>query len=293
MSELRGKRLRRHREIIAYVTSHPPENPWRRHAAFHEMFAGAMSRAAALGFGMKEFDLVTDGMTGERMKSILIARGIRGVLIAPLPDEHTVIDMDLRPFAAVALGVSLQSPPLERVSNDHYQSMRLAFHRCVELGFRRIGFFVGKAFSERLENRWLGAYVGEQALLPASRRLRPLILESVVIKDREPVIAAWVKRERPDVVIAPLGGAAHAEYKAHIDTLPDSPAIVDLAVPQGRAGFAGILQDNTHLGEIGVERVVSRLHQNDFGPLSRIQNILMHGAWVDNASLAERAAGLG
>lgn len=289
MSQLRGQRFRRKHEIIAYLTSHPPENPWRKHAAFNEMNAGARSSAAELGFVLQEFDLKTPGMNGERMKSILVARGIRAVLIAPLPDDQATVDMDLTRFAAVALGVSLQSPPLERVSNDHYQSMRLAFQKCRELGYQRVGFMVGKSFSERLENRWLGAYLGEQAGLPAGRRLRPLLLTSVLPKDRNPVIEAWHRRERPDVVLSPLG-AAQAEYKAHFDRLPSRPGVVNLTRAAGAGGCAGILQDSARLGEIGVERVVSRLQHNDFGPLYRIQNSFLHGEWIDDASLPPRVA---
>jgi hypothetical protein len=218
------------------------------------------------------------------MKSILVARGIRAVLIAPLPDDQTTVDMDLTRFAAVALGVSLQSPPLERVSNDHYQSMRLAFQKCREFGYQRVGFILGKSFSERLENRWLGAYLGEQAGMAPRRRLRPLLLDSVIPRDRNPVIKAWHQAQRPDVVIAPLG-SAQAEYDAYFSTLSDRPRLVNLTRPAGAGGCAGILQDAARLGEIGIERVVSRLQHNDFGPLYRIQNSLLHGEWIDDPSL--------
>lgn len=284
MSQLRGQRFRRKHEIIAYLTSHPPENPWRKHAAFNEMNAGARSSAAGLGFVLQEFNLKTPGMSGERMKSILVARGIRAVLIAPLPDDQTTVDMDFSRLAAVALGVSLQSPAFERVSNDHYQSMRIAFQKCQELGYRRIGFMIGKSFSERLENRWLGAYLAEQAAVVPNRRLRTLLLNSVAPKDRNPVIEAWHQTQRPDVVISPLG-SAQTEYDEHFATLPGRPRLVNLTRPAGAGGCAGILQDAARLGEIGIERVVSRLQHNDFGPLYRIQNSLLHGEWIDDASL--------
>lgn len=284
MSQLRGQRAGKDREVIAYLTSHPKTNPWRRHAAFNEMFAGATSRAAQLGFVLQEFDLESDGMTSERMRGILLARGIRGLLVAPLPDERASIDMDISSFAAATLGLSLQSPPLERVSNDHHQSMQLAFQKCVQLGYRRIGFFIGKVFSEHLENRWLAAYMGEQALLPTRHRLRPLLLESVRREDRQPVLESWNLRERPSVVLAALG-AAQEEYRAHWATLPGNVKVVNLTRPVGLTGCAGIMQDTARMGAIGIERVVSRLHNNDFGPLPRIQNTLLHGVWADDPSL--------
>lgn len=111
-----------------------------------------------------------------------------------------------------------------------------------------------------------------------------MVLTSVLPKERNPVIEAWLRKERPDVVISPLG-AAQAEYKAHFETLPDRPALVNLTRAAGASGCAGILQDAGRLGEIGIERVASRLQHNDFGPLYRIQNSLLHGEWIGDASL--------
>ncbi len=82
--------------------------------------------------------------------------------------------------------------------------MGLAFQKCLaRLSARRV--YDREKFSERLENRWLGAYLGEQADVPAGRRLRPLILASVLPKDRNPIIESWHQRERSDVVLSPLG----------------------------------------------------------------------------------------
>jgi DNA-binding LacI/PurR family transcriptional regulator len=42
---------------IAFLTSHPPENPWRRQVIYRSMFAGALASATELGYRLEEFNL--------------------------------------------------------------------------------------------------------------------------------------------------------------------------------------------------------------------------------------------
>jgi LacI family transcriptional regulator len=70
MTELRGKRSEKQHEIIAYVTTYPADNPWRRYPSLREMFAGAQARAAKLGFAAQEFDLGAADMDGRLFRWI-------------------------------------------------------------------------------------------------------------------------------------------------------------------------------------------------------------------------------
>lgn len=288
MIQLRSQRPHDSHEVIAYVTSHFAANPWRRHSALTEMFEGAAAKAKELGFGLEEFERTAPGMSPHRLKEILLARGIRGIVLAPLPDGMDHIDLDLSKFATVALGVSLQSPSLERIANDHFQSFRVVFQECARLGYQRIGFVVGQDFSERLEGRWLGAYLYGQHDLKPSRRLRPLLLKQLHVQLCAPEVEAWCRRERPDVIVSPLGAAQNAWLKEW-RSLPGSPGVVNLTLPRESGECAGILQDAFKLGQIAVERMVARLQHNDIGPLPRTQNTMLHGSWANGASLPPRA----
>lgn len=283
MTELRGKRSRKQHEVIAYVTAYPGHNPWRRYASLVEMFAGAQAKASALGFEIQEFDVESPDMNGARLKKILRTRGIRGVLLAPLPTPQPVSPLDLSSFAAVSLGIGLQALPLEHIASDHYQCMQLAIHECRKLGYARIGFAIGKRISARLEGRWLAAYLYEHATL-RKRAVRPLFLNDAPGWWEHPCVEQWCARERPEVIISPLGEADWRAFSA----LTGRPAVVNLTLPADTKGCAGILQDTFKLGEIGVERVVSRLLHNDVGLLARTQNNMLHGEWSPGASLPPR-----
>lgn len=292
MIQLRSQLPSESHEVIAYVTSYPPDDPWRKQVALVEMFNGAKTRAAELGFGMEEFDLLQPGMNAERIKNILLARGIRGVVLSPLYRGADHIDIDLTFFATVALGVSIQSPSLERVANDHFQSLRLAMKKCTDLGYKRIGFVIMNDYSERLEGRWLGGYLYEQRMLPIDRRLEPLLLDPLNWRSWLPDMKDWCSCERPDAILSPLG-VDQEKWLQFFRQLPGPPGVVNLTLPPSVTNFAGIQQDAFKLGQIAAGRLVSRLQQNEIGPFSQTQNTLLHGAWLDGPTLPSRMGPLG
>lgn len=286
MSQLRGKRKHKHFETIAYVTAYPADNSWRNYPSLLEMFKGAQMRCQELGFTLEEFDLAGAGMNPARMRKILLTRSIRGLLIAPMPEERIKVELDITPFAVVSLGLSVQSPPLERIASDHFQCMRLVFAKCRELGYNRIGLVIGRKISSRLEGRWLAGLLYEQSQLPRRQAVRPLLVCDAARWWKDKEIDEWCRRERPEAVVLPLGDNDWRD----LGRLPGSPGVINLSLPAKVKDCAGILQDTYKLGEIAIDRVVSRLLHNDIGPLERIQNTMLHGEWMDGTSLPMRSS---
>src|SRR5688572_28494561 len=71
--------------VIAYLTSHPADDPWRTRSFYVRMFAGASERAAEIGCRVEEINLRAPGITPSRGRAILCARGIHAAIVAPLP----------------------------------------------------------------------------------------------------------------------------------------------------------------------------------------------------------------
>lgn len=261
----------RHTTAIAFLSSHPPDNPWRRQPVYRRMFAGASERASELGFRLEEFDLRSRGMSASRVRGIFDARHIHAVVAAPLPYGETRLDFDFSQLAVVGLGLSVHAPFIERVSTDLFQSARVAVERCAGLGYRRIGFAVSQETSQRLDQRWLGGYrfAIEQSGLPA--RLPPLM------PARTPELAAalgpWLRAHRPDVVIL---GNAERELPGLI---PAKTGLVLLSVDGPDSEQTGIYEDHALLGRIAVEHAVAKLHHNILGPLPEPRLHLVEGIW--------------
>lgn len=258
--------------VIAYVTSHPADNPWRARSFYASMFAGAVERAAEMGCRLEEFDLRAPGMTPARARAILDTRGIHGVIVAPLPHGETAIDFDFSGLAAVGMGMSVRRPVIERVSSDHFQSAALVVDRCVALGYRRIGFVISQESSYRLDHRWLGGYrfAIEQHALP--HRIPPLMTDRQ--RDLAGAMPAWLGAHRPDVVI--LGNAEY-EIQAQI---PVEAGMISLGVDQLDGALTGIFQNYRLLGRVTAEHLVAKLSTNSFEPIEEAHVHLVEGRWV-------------
>lgn len=272
MTALHARRTSHKHTVLAYVTTDPEVAPWRDFRMFIEMHEGARDRALDLGYRLEEFALRASGMTPKRYVQMLQARGILGLLIAPLPHGERAIELDLTHFAVVGIDMSVLAPPIERVSNDHFQSAMLAVEKCAELGYRRIGLVVSRHVSERLEHRWLAGFRLAQERMPVSRRLRPLIPETT--GDIVGALPAWCRKERPDVVIMSELNP-HRQYP-----LPANIGVASLSLEEpSRGSISGIFQDNRSMGAIAIEHLVARLERCEFGPDNRGRLQLMAGRW--------------
>lgn len=258
--------------VLALVTSHQPDDPWRAQRTFVEFVDGATRRAAELGFRLEEFPLRAAGMTPRRYLQILRTRNIHGLLINPLPHREKELGLDLKDFAVVGLGVSVASPHIERVSNDHFQSATEAVKQCLALGYRRIGFVVSREMSERLENRWFSGYLMAQHASPGMQRVAPLMPETTA--EIEAALPGWCRQERPDVVLFGFFDLAYQER------LPREVGIAALSVYRRNGALTGIFQDSSRIGAVAIDHLVGRLHRTDFGPQPTASVHLMAGAWA-------------
>lgn len=274
MASLHKRRITQKHTVLAYVTTDPKDAPWRGYGMFIEMHEGASERALEMGYRLEEFGLRTEGMTPRRFSQMLHARGILGLLIAPLPHGERTIELDFTDFAVVGSDMSVASPTIERVSNDHFQSALLAVEHCRVLGYRRIGFAMSHELSERLEKRWLAACQLTRLQSAPADRVEPLLCGES--NDIITAIPAWYAKERPDVVIT-------GELNPNVAyPLPASVGIVGLSLEEHSLGkLSGIFQDNRRMGAIAIEHLVARLERGDFGTDDRGRLHMVAGQWRD------------
>ena len=271
----------RFKAALAYVVTHQPHELWRDNPVFVRFCEGAKARANELGYHLEELATHSPGMTARRYTEILRARGIHGLIVAPLPHGETSLGLDISRFAVVGIGLSVNSPIIERISNDHFQSMLLAMQECHKLGYRRIGFVASKETSQRLGHRWLAAFkLGLQAFSGQSH------VEPLLPPTNEHIVGAlgkWCEEQRPDVIIFGVFNT-RKPYK-----VPAGVGVVTLAVDEPESAFSGIFQNDRLLGATALDHLVARLNRNQFG-MDALQHIhLLEGQWVPGRS----AQGLG
>lgn len=270
---------------LAYVTAFPTEGGWRREAFFQALHTGAKDRAATRGYVLQPFWLHREGMTNERFSDILWTRGIRGLLFNPFPTLGAEVHLDWEKFSVVAHGLSLARPVFHRTSNDHYQSMMLAMAECRRLGYGRPGFALDAPTSERLEFRWKAAYrvAGEKLgfdmgtpVLTANSRWEPDQLR------------AWVRREKPDVVITLMQEEQVRELTERGLRIPAEVGFVSLSVARVDSALSGIFQDPAAMGAVAVDQLINMVERNETGVPENPITLTLGGRW--NPGRTVRAA---
>jgi len=91
---------------VAWVTNYPTRDGWS--AGSGTCFAlyrdSAAERLAQHGYRLEDFWLREQGLTAKRASQILFSRGIRGLLICPLPTDRGHLSLEWKKFSAVSFG---------------------------------------------------------------------------------------------------------------------------------------------------------------------------------------------
>ncbi|EIP98656.1 transcriptional regulator [Opitutaceae bacterium TAV1] len=273
--------------VLAFLTAWKTRGQWRGSRLYAAVFDAMQRHARRRGYALEEFWLGEPGMTPARLRRILIARGIRGIVVCPLPAGTHTLAFDFSGFAAVSLGYTLREPALDHVSYDYCAVLKEAIRRLRERGFRRIGFITTRNTSDRVAHLSLGAFLAERCLEPR-RFPAPLVAPAW----RPGALAAWVRGKRPDVVITPTQAECVALRTALEKARFRMPADVSLACldchDNSREG--GMVRDTDVEACAVVELLAGRVERGQEGVPDLPQTILVGGRWRDGASLREAVA---
>jgi DNA-binding LacI/PurR family transcriptional regulator len=269
--------------VIAFVTAHGTRDGWRRDPTpvFRQMFDGARRRAEECGYRLEEFWLREPGMSEARFCAMLHARGIHGLLLAPLPEPNAALTLDWENFATVALGFTLVHPGVHRVSNDHFHSLVTAFTECQRLGYQRIGLALSETVNDKVQRRWLAAFLLSQHQAHHLPALSPLVLGKLT----EPAFRAWFEAERPDVIIAPAPQLLREWLQGWGMRVPDDVGLASLSSPRLGDALSGICQNGEQLGRRSIDLLVTALERNELGLPALPDVLLVDGAWNPGATV--------
>lgn len=269
---------------LACVSSSPPSDDWKASPTMREMLAGARAQAQALGFKIEEFPLFQRGMTPERFHQVLTARGIVGLIVAPVRHGGDTLPILWDHFSAVAVGFTLRRPAIPRIGSDHGQSARLAIKECRRRGYRRIGFVVAQGQLTRVEEQWLAGYLTEHAHPSVLPHPPPLVMYEI----REKPLLAWIGRHQPDVILT--AGSVNslpllAILKRAGIRVPGDLGVVSLDLHVRDGSIAGIDQAQAEIGATVVDHLVGQLHRNERGPRAADLRLHVMGTWHEGRTV--------
>lgn len=272
------------RATLGYITKYSPDRaPWFAQA-FGDILPGAQQRAVLQGYAIEEINLRDSAMTPRRATEILRARGILGVIVAPLHSVRETPQLDWTQLSTVAFGLSLNDVAVTRITHNHFQAMSVVARECRAAGRPRLGLAVQRRVHEKVGKRWVASLLLDQAEQPAAQPVPPLILDGL----DESQFRAWFRRHRPDVVLSHDFEPINTWLKKLGCAVPRDVAFVNLDRRQRDGDIAGIYQDYAGIGAAAVDLLIALLNRNDHGLPDKPATILLDGVWVPGATLRSK-----
>lgn len=280
MSNLRRRRSGR-RCTLAFLNFFPGKDDWKEHPTFVEFHRGATARAEELGYRVElHWQGEVEG-NSRRLGNILYARGIPGVVIAPLPSASVRIDLDWARLATVAIGHTFRAFQPHRVSNHQFHSMRLAMDKLVERGLGRIGLVLPRMDDDKVENMWVAGYIAAQL-----RHGLPAIPPLATASFNAQTVVPWIREQRLDAVVSTNHHIVRWMTQAGL-RVPADVSFAHLDWSPLKGAMAGVNQCSDRIGAAAVDLLIEQLNNNELGIPAQPKTVMIDGVWHDGPSLRE------
>ncbi len=289
MSSVKRRSVQRQTQVLAYVILWKRAQDHYFYRTYREYRAGAQARAAEFGYQLEDFVVNEEGITPRRLDAILRTRFIPGMLVAPVSFNHparnplgTENHLLHENYAISTIAYALSRPEVNRAVHDHTLAMEKTVKILRERKFRRIGLVLSRASHLRVQGRWLAGYLlAQQAMLP-EEILQPLLLDDI---NDFPVLAGWLKQERPEVIIA-LEMDVMQRHLSHLHLrVPHDISLAHLDISGDSPEFAGIIQRNSAIGAAAFDLLLAQILRNERGAPSVRKTVMIEGHWQDGPTL--------
>lgn len=242
-----------------------------KHAYVEEVFRGAATRSQELGYTLDVIQVTVRAMQPGRLTTMLRTRGMRGILVPPIPD---IVDcstlLDWSQFSVVAATNAARNLPCNRVAPHYLYNIQLALERLHALGRRRIALVNSPGLLQRTQH----AYVSALAYAQTQRTIEPIpTLAATALND----IETWIRAHRPEVLLMDEGMVKPVQTALRQCGLP-CPQIV-LMNHSGREPFAGVNPLPYEIGRVAMETLSAQLQHGDVGFPEHCRTILIPGVW--------------
>lgn len=264
-----------------------PRGPSAGSRSFELIYGGAQDRAKQLGYSLEALIVGKGENDGQRIKRLLTARGIKGVVLLPFPELVTEIRVDWSAFAVVQIFSEGSPQRLPNVLSNHFQSMLGVLQRLHERGYRSPGFVAPRLSSEGSKHVWDRTFRSSLEEFP-DRGPDPIWIVNGRITEQFPEMKAWIVRNRLDVIL--YGGdqwmLRFLEQGGILTPRELGLCCLDLLDPDGKV--SGIYQNPRQIGAAAVDVVNSLLVANETGPREFPTSTLLAARWIEGETLPSR-----
>jgi len=265
---------------LAYLTSWPERDAWRKHPPHMRFYEGASRRAEELGYQFEHVWLRESGLSPFRRRQILHARNYAGWILAPLPVGRGHLRLNWDEVCAVKIDSSMVWPPLHGVGNNQIQIMRLAIRQAVHRGYRHMGFASRRTNNERVDRLWTAAYLDEVERLGFTPKI-PAHLPAQ-LERRE--FLKWFWQWKPDLVLS-QDHRLPEWLESDGARIPDEVGFINLDLQAAQETQTGVRQQHEAVGGAAANLLDLLIRHNERGIPAISQLTLLEGHWAEGGTI--------
>ncbi len=207
---------------IAYV--HFSGSGRNKSAGPREEAIAVRARAAELGYNLDVLDY-SSYHTGKKLSDVLVARGVRGVIVQAFTDTKA-LELDWNRFFTVFVGPENDEIHVHNVQADFRATVRVAVQECVARGYRRPGFALMNYLASGTNEPIYAQVLAERSRLEASDGEQPDLFQWSPGDPRYvQSLHKWYADNRPDCLIASHPSVYHAFCHPEHFGYPRIPAV--------------------------------------------------------------------
>lgn len=259
MEHLRSYRKREQLSTIAVLVLDIPRAALSQYPRIRAYMAGIEAEAVSNGYGVDFMFLLDMGVSPKRLRNILIARGIKGVVVMPYQTGVGKLDLDIDGFCVSTPGYSIIDPVLNRACPNYMQMMDELLEQICRLGYRRIGFIMTWGAGGVGHKLFSSSFLYYSMLIDETDRIP--ILRKRDIGERS--MQKWMETYRPDVVISSGKMYHHLEKLGY--RIPGEIGFASLEILEDHKDASGVDHRQELVGREALKLSFSDINLNQAG----------------------------
>ncbi|MBK1880036.1 LacI family DNA-binding transcriptional regulator [Pelagicoccus mobilis] len=259
MEHLRANRVDRQMSKLAVIIPEIDQVGLKSYPRLQKIIRGVEEQAKESGYGTDLFFLTELKASPKRLKTILISRGIKGVIALPWMSGIGALDLEVDGLCVATAGYSVIDPMLNRACPNYLQMMDELIEQACRLGYRRIGFAMTYSAGGIGHKLFASSYLYYSMLVDEADRIP--ILRKRDIEDGK--LQNWMERYRPDAVIS--SGKVYRMLEELGYQLPEDLGFAALDLTDGPPDASGVDHCHESVGREAAKLAMSDINLNQTG----------------------------
>jgi len=269
MEHLRMARPHRSNSTIAMIIPELTRERLKDYPPMQGLIEGVEEIAALAGFSVTLFFLSDPGIGPRRIRSILLARNIKGVVIAPFPSGVARIDFDCSGLCVATAGYSIVEPRLNRACPNYLQMMDELLADGQAKGYKRIGLIMTYGEGGIGHKLFTSSFLFYQSKIPPEHRIE--VLPKPMISAAN--VADWFHTHKPDAIIS--SGSVYTLPRSIGLRVPQDVAFASIDVSEEPRDAAGADHRYHLVGREALKQVLTLLNLNLTGVPENPKTVLV------------------